>query len=249
MGAHLVLRTEGHDKTVISLDKLPLVFGRGREVDLTLASPLVSRRHCEIYQADERICVRDLESLNGTFIGEDRVEDTELSTGDLLTVGAATFEVVLDEAAAEASSGETESEKIAEMDESAFEDADDASGETESGETAADEKDSSESKSDEDPTEDAGEFSFDIKGAGKSKKDKDSSPGEMPTVNVGKGASSKSAAPAKAPAINVGKGVGSKSAAPADAPAINVGKGVGSKSAASADDDDEDLDDFLKHFS
>lgn len=184
MSAHLVLRAEGRDETVVSLEKLPLVMGRGREVDLTLASPLVSRRHCEIYQADDRICVRDLESLNGTFIGEDRVEDTELSTGDLLTVGAATFEVVLDDSAASAAP----SEDVDELDDSAFEGF---------GNDAA---------ADDDATEDAGEFSFDFDGKDESKKDADKkSPSkdapaadtEAPTIHVKKGAGPKTSSPAE----------------------------------------------------
>jgi len=180
MGAHLVLRTEGHEETIVSLAKLPLVLGRGREVDLTLASPLVSRRHCELYEADGQICVRDLESLNGTFVGEDRIEDTQLSSGDLLTVGAAIFEVVLEGAEAEKGSGETESEEATELDAAAFVSADD------------------------DPTEEVGEVSFDFDGA--DEEPAPTSDKELPTIHLDK-----------------------------------------NQSAASVDEDD-DLDDFLKHF-
>ena len=51
--------------------KLPTVIGRSRTADLPLANPLVSRRHCEIFEANGQLMVRDLGSLNGTFVGKD----------------------------------------------------------------------------------------------------------------------------------------------------------------------------------
>ncbi len=180
MGAHLILRTEGREDTIVPLDKLPLVFGRGREVDVTLASPLVSRRHCELYESGGRLCVRDLESLNGTFVGEERVDEQPLASGDRLTVGAAIFEVVLDtedgEPAAAGAEAETVDPEITELDESAFESFD------EDGDAA---------------TEEAGAES------------------EFPTIEARK----------KRPRAKAPK-----------------------SKAVSASDEDEDLDDFLKHF-
>lgn len=74
--------------------RLPMVFGRGRDVDLTLAHPLVSRRHCEIFESDGKLVVRDLESLNGTFIGSERINEQVLEPGQLLTIGTVTFRAV-----------------------------------------------------------------------------------------------------------------------------------------------------------
>jgi len=75
--------------------KIPTVIGRSREVDLVIAHPLVSRRHCEITATDSgQLQVRDLGSLNGTFVGQDRVEEAVLNPGALLTVGAVTFRAV-----------------------------------------------------------------------------------------------------------------------------------------------------------
>ena len=68
-----------------------IVVGRGRDSDLTLSHPLVSRRHCEIVSQNGAILVRDLGSMNGTFVGTTRVSQTELNDGDLLTVGTVTF--------------------------------------------------------------------------------------------------------------------------------------------------------------
>jgi hypothetical protein len=74
--------------------RLPTVIGRGREATLALPHPLVSRKHCEIYEAQGKLRVRDLESLNGTYVADQRVTDAALPPGELLTVGTVTFRAV-----------------------------------------------------------------------------------------------------------------------------------------------------------
>lgn len=75
--------------------RLPCVIGRGREATLTLPHPLVSRRHCEIVEKDGRLFVRDLGSLNGTYVNNKRIEKIEpLDPNQLLTLGNVTFRAV-----------------------------------------------------------------------------------------------------------------------------------------------------------
>jgi predicted component of type VI protein secretion system len=74
--------------------RLPTIIGRGREANLALPHPLVSRKHCEIYEEDGQLRVRDLGSLNGTYIADQRVTDATLPPGELLTVGTVTFRAV-----------------------------------------------------------------------------------------------------------------------------------------------------------
>jgi pSer/pThr/pTyr-binding forkhead associated (FHA) protein len=57
---------------------------------------LVSRRHCELREANGQLRVRDLGSLNGTFVGRERVDEAVLWPGDLLTVGTVTFRAIYD---------------------------------------------------------------------------------------------------------------------------------------------------------
>ena len=71
--------------------ELPTVFGRARESCIPLPHPLVSRRHCELFERDGRLFVRDLGSTNGTFVGSERVTESELAHGQLLTIGTVTF--------------------------------------------------------------------------------------------------------------------------------------------------------------
>jgi len=74
---------------------LPTVVGRSRRADLKLGHPLVSRQNCELYEADGVLMVRDMGSLNGTFVGDSRITiETALEPGDLLTIGSVTFRAV-----------------------------------------------------------------------------------------------------------------------------------------------------------
>ncbi|HND55770.1 MAG TPA: FHA domain-containing protein, partial [Pirellulaceae bacterium] len=73
--------------------RLPTVIGRGRTCTLQLPHPLVSRQHCEIYEEGGRLKVRDLGSLNGTFVSGQKVTTSDLPPGCQLGVGTVTFRV------------------------------------------------------------------------------------------------------------------------------------------------------------
>src|SRR5688500_17082542 len=91
MEAKLIVIGGDVKTTEISL-KLPCIVGRGRGAGIMLPHPLVSRQHCEIYEHEGQLVVRDLGSLNGTYINNTRLtQATLLPTGDLLTIGTVTF--------------------------------------------------------------------------------------------------------------------------------------------------------------
>jgi len=71
--------------------ELPSVLGRSRDVSLPLPHPLVSRQHCELFEREGQLFVRDLGSTNGTFVGSERVTESILEHGGLLTIGTVTF--------------------------------------------------------------------------------------------------------------------------------------------------------------
>lgn len=74
---------------------LPTVIGRGREANLTLPHPLVSRQHCELFEKDGSLHVRDMKSLNGTYVDSQRIEATSILKPDqLLTIGNVTFRAI-----------------------------------------------------------------------------------------------------------------------------------------------------------
>jgi predicted component of type VI protein secretion system len=73
--------------------RLPAVIGRSRSTDLRLGHPLVSRQHCEVFESDGKLMVRDLGSLNGTYVGDTRIAEHAMPVppGELLTIGPVTF--------------------------------------------------------------------------------------------------------------------------------------------------------------
>lgn len=76
----------------VSLD-LPIVIGRSRSADVTVAHPTISRLHCELYDRGGLLMVRDLDSLNGTLVGGRKIGEAALQPDDEFTVGPLTFRV------------------------------------------------------------------------------------------------------------------------------------------------------------
>jgi hypothetical protein len=95
MDAKLIVIGGKANKSEVKL-KLPTTIGRSRKADLTVAHPKVSRQHCQIFERDGLLVVRDFGSLNGTFIENARVSEAILKPGDKLTVGPLTFVAVYD---------------------------------------------------------------------------------------------------------------------------------------------------------
>jgi len=72
--------------------RLPAVIGRAKNVTLSLTQPLISRRHCELYEKSGRLVVRDLGSLNGTFVNNEQIASEHIVEPDqLLTIGTVTL--------------------------------------------------------------------------------------------------------------------------------------------------------------
>jgi hypothetical protein len=61
--------------------------GRHPDSDIFLDDITVSRRHAEIVRADDGFVVRDVGSLNGTYLNRERIEEATLSNGDELQIG------------------------------------------------------------------------------------------------------------------------------------------------------------------
>ncbi len=87
----------GKSKTKEVRLKLPTTIGRGKEADLTIPHALVSRSHSLLFERDGQLCVKDLGSLNGTFVDNKRIETEQIiSPNQLLTLGDITFRAVYD---------------------------------------------------------------------------------------------------------------------------------------------------------
>jgi len=90
MEAKLIVVGGKVSKNVVPL-ALPTTIGRGRDAKLTIAHPMVSRKHCELFEKDGLLIVRDLGSLNGTLIADQRVKEAPLPPDAEFTVGPLTF--------------------------------------------------------------------------------------------------------------------------------------------------------------
>ena len=64
------------------------VVGRTRETDITIVDAAISRRHAEVCLDGERVVLKDLGSLNGTFVnGSPLTGEIPLSPGDQIRFG------------------------------------------------------------------------------------------------------------------------------------------------------------------
>ena len=87
----------GARQTEVTLKKLPATIGRSKEASITLPHSLVSRQHCEIFEEQGILYVRDLNSLNGTFLNNERITGSRpLLPDQLLTLGNVTFRAFYD---------------------------------------------------------------------------------------------------------------------------------------------------------
>ena len=68
-------------------------LGRGTEVDIQIQDPGISRKHLSI-QVDEKVVVTDLNSTNGTFLGNDRVMEMVVEDTITFRVGVTEIRIV-----------------------------------------------------------------------------------------------------------------------------------------------------------
>ena len=61
--------------------------GRHPDSDIFLDDVTVSRRHAEFYRHGDSFSVRDVGSLNGTYVNRERIEEAELFGGDEVQIG------------------------------------------------------------------------------------------------------------------------------------------------------------------
>jgi pSer/pThr/pTyr-binding forkhead associated (FHA) protein len=72
----------------LALSKDVTTAGRHPQSDLFLDDITVSRRHAEFVRAaDGTFTVRDVGSLNGTYLNRERVEEAPLANGDEVQIG------------------------------------------------------------------------------------------------------------------------------------------------------------------
>jgi FHA domain-containing protein/zinc ribbon protein len=85
--ALLVVRRGPNAGSQFLLDTDLTLVGRHPDSDIFLDDVTVSRRHAEFYRSGSRFTVRDVGSLNGTYVNRERIEERDLTGGDEVQVG------------------------------------------------------------------------------------------------------------------------------------------------------------------
>lgn len=69
------------------LDDDEVSSGRHPDSDIFLDDVTVSRKHATFTRVDGRFVVRDVGSLNGTYVNRERIDESVLTTGDEVQIG------------------------------------------------------------------------------------------------------------------------------------------------------------------
>jgi hypothetical protein len=87
----LLVGTIDGQKLRFPLFKDKLTIGRTAHNDIQIKAQFISRRHAVIVTEDEQTKIVDWGSKNGIYVNGQRVTETALRSGDLVTVGTAEF--------------------------------------------------------------------------------------------------------------------------------------------------------------
>ena len=85
--ALLVVRRGPNQGSTFLLDSELTTVGRLTDSDIFLDDVTVSRKHAEFVRSGSEYTIRDVGSLNGTYVNGERVEQTELASGDEVQIG------------------------------------------------------------------------------------------------------------------------------------------------------------------
>jgi pSer/pThr/pTyr-binding forkhead associated (FHA) protein len=67
------------------------VIGRGKDVDIQINEPSISRHHLEIEIVGDNIIATDLNSINGSYVEGNKISKAYLLDGNSITLGSVSF--------------------------------------------------------------------------------------------------------------------------------------------------------------
>lgn len=85
--AELVVLNGASAGTVFVLPEIPAVVGRSEEAHLLIADPWISSMHAMFERRADGLWVVDLDSRNGTFLGDERITEGRLTDGAVVRFG------------------------------------------------------------------------------------------------------------------------------------------------------------------
>jgi hypothetical protein len=89
--AKLILKYEAAVLKEIPLSKPLLTIGRTPGNDLVIDNPAVSGHHAKLIVEQDHFLVEDMNSLNGTFLNNQRIRKSSLKDGDEILIGKHTL--------------------------------------------------------------------------------------------------------------------------------------------------------------
>ncbi|HEY7368969.1 MAG TPA: FHA domain-containing protein [Thermoanaerobaculia bacterium] len=81
---------------IFAIDRPRIVLGR-QDADISVEDAEVSRQHAAIEVTGPRVRLLDLGSTNGTFLGEEQVDERDLENQDEFTIGGTTLMLIVTE--------------------------------------------------------------------------------------------------------------------------------------------------------
>ena len=79
---------------IVDIASAPFVIGRAGDCNLKLIDNRVSRRHSEVRISGDVLWIRDLESTNGTFVNQHKIDQAQLlEVNDMISIGKYKFKV------------------------------------------------------------------------------------------------------------------------------------------------------------
>jgi len=95
-GAHVLVVARGPSSGMrLELKQSPTTVGRSADTAIFLDDITVSRRHAQFETAGEGWALRDLGSLNGTYVNREPIDRQELNSGDEIQIGKYRFEYLV----------------------------------------------------------------------------------------------------------------------------------------------------------
>lgn len=93
--SRLVLKFENEELKEVPLGTRPVTIGRAPDNDIHIDNLAVSNYHARVYVEAGSLVVEDLNSLNGSFLNDIRVERAMLKDGDAILIGK--HEILVDQ--------------------------------------------------------------------------------------------------------------------------------------------------------
>ncbi len=87
MRARLAVYRNGKQELCVPIAEEGVGIGRDSGNPVQLVLPEVSKRHAYIQMTPKGWCIRDLNSRNGLFVNDKKVQEAILKDGDQMTIG------------------------------------------------------------------------------------------------------------------------------------------------------------------